>query len=76
LAEAVQATLKAEQGGNVTGAEQASSRVLACMREILLRKTGKWPHHTQMMALLYAALHNDDSLIHQIRTGEVRALCR
>lgn len=54
--------------------EQAAARVLACMREIMVRKTGKWPHHTQMLALLYAALHNDESLLHQIKTGQGKSI--
>ena len=65
-----QATLAALQ----TEARRASARVLACMRETLLRKTGKWANHTQMLALLYAASHNDESFVHQIRTGEGKSI--
>lgn len=58
-----------------TGADEyASARLLACMRMVLLRKTGKWANHTQMMALLYAARYNSDNLIHQMRTGEGKSL--
>lgn len=53
---------------------QAMARVLACMREVLLRKTGKWANHTQMLDLLYGALHNDESLMHQVRTGEGKSI--
>lgn len=53
---------------------QASARVLACMREILLRKTGKWVNHTQMLDLTYAALHNQESLLHQVRTGQGKSI--
>ena len=52
----------------------ASARLLACMREILLRKTGKWANHTQMLDLLYAAVHNDDSLLHQLQTGQGKSI--
>lgn len=54
--------------------QQAMARVLACMREILLRKSGKWANHTQMIAQLYAALNNDDSMIHQVRTGQGKSI--
>ncbi|KTC98232.1 hypothetical protein [Legionella erythra] len=53
---------------------EASARVLACMREILLRKSGKWANHTQMLSLLYAALYNDESLLHQVRTGQGKSI--
>ncbi|WED44125.1 hypothetical protein [Legionella cardiaca] len=52
----------------------ASARLLACMREVLLRKSGKWANHTQMLDLLYAALYNDESLIHQVRTGQGKSI--
>ncbi len=55
-------------------ASEAQARVLACMREMVLRKTGKWLNHTQMMALLYSVLHDDDNLLHQIHTGEGKSL--
>lgn len=55
-------------------AQLASARMLACMREVLLRRTGKWANHTQMLALLYAACHNNESLIHQVRTGEGKSI--
>ncbi|WP_412754036.1 hypothetical protein [Legionella londiniensis] len=54
--------------------DYASARVLACMREILLRKSGKFANHTQMLDLLYAATHNDESLIHQLRTGQGKSI--
>ncbi|MDF1758077.1 MAG: hypothetical protein P1U74_07240 [Legionellaceae bacterium] len=53
---------------------ESKARVLACMREILYRKTGKWANHTQMVALLYGAVHNDDNLLFQIKTGEGKGL--
>ncbi|MDI1352523.1 MAG: hypothetical protein PSV35_07105, partial [bacterium] len=52
----------------------ASARLLACMRETLLRKTGKWVNHTQMLDLIYAALHNDNSLLHQVKTGQGKSI--
>ncbi|MGL5741403.1 MAG: hypothetical protein ACRCXC_02055 [Legionella sp.] len=52
----------------------ASARMLACMREILLRKTGKWVNHTQMLDLIYAAMHNDEKLLHQVRTGQGKSI--
>lgn len=52
----------------------ASARLLACMREILLRKSGKWANHTQMLDLLYAAVHNDNSLLHQLQTGQGKSI--
>lgn len=54
--------------------DEAKARVLACMREIVLRKTGKWANHTQMLDLLYGAIHNDENLLHQIRTGEGKSI--
>ena len=61
-------------GDHTPERHQNSARVLACMREILLRKSGKWANHTQMLDLLYAALHNDDSLLHQVRTGQGKSI--
>lgn len=52
----------------------AKGKVLAYMREICLRKTGKWANHTQMLDLLYAAIHNDESLLHQVKTGEGKSI--
>ena len=52
----------------------ASARMLACMREVLLRKTGKWVNHTQMLDLIYAAQHNSESLLHQVRTGQGKSI--
>ena len=54
--------------------DEAKARVLACMREIVLIESGKWPKHTQMIDLLYGAIYNDDSLMHQVRTGEGKSL--
>ncbi|GJM07096.1 MAG: hypothetical protein DHS20C10_08300 [marine bacterium B5-7] len=48
--------------------------LLACMREMLLRKTGKWANHTQVFALLYAAIHDKESLVHQVKTGEGKSI--
>lgn len=52
----------------------ASMRLLACMREILLRKAGKWANHTQMLDLIYSAVYNEDNLLHQIRTGQGKSI--
>lgn len=54
--------------------QEAKARVLACIREIIARKTGKWIKHTQMIALIYSALHNDESLLHQIHMGEGKSI--
>ena len=56
------------------GTEEAKAKVLACMREMVLRKTGKWANHTQMLDLIYGVMHNDENLLHQIRTGEGKSL--
>ena len=53
---------------------QTSARILACLREILLRKSGKWANHTQMLTLLYAAIHNDDGLLYQVMTGQGKSI--
>ncbi|MFC3909870.1 hypothetical protein ACFORL_12390 [Legionella dresdenensis] len=63
-----------EPGIDAQSKRFASARVLACMREILLRKSGKWANHTQMLDLIYAALNNDASLIHQVKTGEGKSI--
>lgn len=52
----------------------ASARMLACMREILIRKTGKWVNHTQMLDLVYASMHNDESILHQVQTGQGKSI--
>lgn len=62
------------QANKAIHTHEAKARVLACMREMVLRKTGKWVNHTQMIALLYAAMHNDENLLHQIRTGEGKSI--
>lgn len=54
--------------------DDAKARVLACMREMVLRKTGKWVNHTQMLDLIYAVKHNDDNLLHQVRMGEGKSI--
>ncbi len=56
------------------GTEEAKAKVLACMREMVLRKTGKWANHTQMLDLIYGVMHNDENLLHQIRTGEGKSI--
>lgn len=53
---------------------EAKARILACIREVIVRKTGKWINHTQMLDLIYSALHNDDSLLHQIHMGEGKSI--
>ncbi|MDF1758478.1 MAG: hypothetical protein P1U74_09315 [Legionellaceae bacterium] len=53
---------------------EAQARILACQREILVRKSGKWCNRMQMIDLLYSAIHNEDGLLHQIRTGGGKSL--
>jgi preprotein translocase subunit SecA len=48
--------------------------LLAIMREIALRKTGKWLNHTQSVVLIFAALHQEDGLLHRVKTGEGKTL--
>lgn len=62
------------QANKVLDTEEGKARVLACMREMVLRKTGKWANHTQMLDLIYGVMHNDDNLLHQIRTGEGKSI--
>jgi SecA DEAD-like domain len=66
--------LKLIHSNTKLGTDEAKARVMALMREILLRKTGKWLNHTQMLALLHAAQHNDESSLNQIRTGQGKSL--
>lgn len=47
-----------------------SVELLACLRELLLRKNGRWVNDTQMLDLIYAILHPTKNLLHQIATGE------
>jgi hypothetical protein len=54
--------------------ENCMTQMLTCVREIVLRQTGTWANHTQMLALLYAGLHNDEHLIHQIHTGQGKSI--
>ena len=54
--------------------EFAPARLLACMREVLIRKSGKWVNHTQMLDLLYAAMHDNEKLLHQVRTGQGKSI--
>lgn len=53
---------------------EAKARVLACIREVIVRKTGKWINHTQMIDLIYSITHDDDNLLHQIRMGEGKSI--
>lgn len=54
---------------------ESKARILACIREMIVRKTGgKWINHTQMLVLIYSALHNDDSLLHQVHMGEGKSI--
>ncbi|MGL5743450.1 MAG: hypothetical protein ACRCXC_13430 [Legionella sp.] len=55
-------------------ASLSSAGMLACMREIIMSKTGKWVNHTQMLDLIYAAMHNDEKLLHQVRTGQGKSI--
>lgn len=54
--------------------QQASARLLACIREIVLRKTGKWANHSQMLDLIYAAIYNDEHILHQVQPGQGKSL--
>ena len=49
---------------------------MAIQREVLLRKSGKWANHTQMIALFMLPIHNNESLLHQARTDKVRVSSR
>ncbi|WP_133130264.1 hypothetical protein [Legionella yabuuchiae] len=49
-------------------------QLLSMLRELLLRQTGKWANHTQMLALIYTSLHNDESVFYQIKTGEGKSI--
>ncbi len=53
--------------------DYAKVKLLAVMREILLRKTEKWANHTQMLTLIYAAIH-EDNLLYQVRTGQGKSI--
>jgi hypothetical protein len=52
----------------------ALPEVLACMRQIMLRTNGKILNDTQLLALVYAARHSDESMILQLQTGEGKSL--
>lgn len=45
-------------------------RVLSCLREALLRKTGVWANHTQMLVLIYAAVYENHNILYEIFPGE------
>lgn len=64
-------TIISSNGENIA---EAKARILACMREVVFLETGKWVNHTQMIDLLYSALHDDDNLLHQVHTGEGKSL--
>gem|GEM_PF-5762657 len=53
---------------------EGKAQVLAIMREILLRKTGKWVNRTQMIDLLYAAINDDKGMIHELKTGQGKSI--
>ena len=57
-----------------TLSEQLMAEALAYMREIVFRNTGKWINQTQTTVLIYAALHPDQSMLHQIHTGEGKSI--
>lgn len=49
--------------------------LLAVMREIVFRKTGKWLNHTQFLTCLYSAMQNgENNQLYQVRTGEGKSL--
>ncbi|MCA0402637.1 MAG: hypothetical protein LCH30_02455 [Proteobacteria bacterium] len=69
-----EALAKQKTAPNAFDKEQCNARILACLRELLLRKTGKWANHTQMLDLLFGACHAGVSLIHQMRTGQGKSI--
>lgn len=52
----------------------ASVRLLSCMREVLLRKTGLWVNHTQMLDLMFSSFHDEHNMLHQLHTGEGKSI--
>ena len=66
------ATIQENKGLDNT--PEAKARVLACIREVIVRKTGKWINHTQMIDLIYSIVHDEDNLLHQIRMGEGKSI--
>lgn len=50
-------------------------QILACIREMNLRKKSIWNNHNQMIALIYLAIHGDDiGIIQKIATGEGKSV--
>lgn len=47
--------------------------LIACLREVIVRKTGKWLNHTQVLGLIYAS-EQKESFLQQIRTGEGKSI--
>lgn len=66
--------LKKIKNAHKEAKEYLSAELLACLREVILRKTGMWANHTQMIALIYAALHQNDKILNQLRTGEGKSI--
>ncbi|HEY2566255.1 MAG TPA: hypothetical protein VGH95_00905 [Candidatus Aquirickettsiella sp.] len=51
------------------------AHLLAVMREILFRKTGKWLNSTQLCVCLYSAINSEnDNRLYQVKTGEGKSI--
>lgn len=61
-------------GPNTEDYLYSKAELLAIMREVLLRKHGMWANHTQMIMLLFAGMHNNESMVHQVKTGQGKSL--
>jgi hypothetical protein len=49
--------------------EYAATKLLACLRELGLRKSGLWLDHTQMLVLLYAQAYEKENVIVEMDPG-------
>ncbi|MDB2592345.1 hypothetical protein N9Y17_01375 [Gammaproteobacteria bacterium] len=63
------------EGGDHLNKKEIQLQILTVMREILLRKTGKWVNRTQMLDLIYAGqIHDETGLLHELKTGEGKSI--